>query len=334
MIEKGIEALADVSTNGSPKAGKMAAVKKALITIEDGTVDDMVRVGKEILKTHKNCKLIIALNYINNIVKAKRAFEDAGYEPLTIYSEKKAAKAETVALFQEDNKYNILLMTTSSGGTSVDLHDIYGGRKRFLLISPDYNMTNVHQTTGRIFRVGNQTVGEAYIFYAKGAGLASQIINSLSAKSAFMNKTLQAGKIDKEPGKLPGQYDRYVEDLGHLIDKPSFLEDDTGEIDDKERWIIEDDKKGRKRYYNNVKFIGYVQECLDENTEIVGNLVFRDPYPDNEDAGFSPPEYEVPISKKAAKKKIAEEEYKTILEDIKRKRIEKQEQEGQLSESD
>ena len=100
-----------------------------------------------------------------------------------------------------------MIATLTTGGTSLNLQDTSGKRPRFVYILPTYHMGRIHQACFRVFRQGQKSLGEAYIFYPREGEVIERIINNLKEKSQVMIKGLS--KVDHSD--LPGYYPKYIE---------------------------------------------------------------------------------------------------------------------------
>ena len=75
---------------------------------------------------------------------------------------------ESRRLAFERNQVNTILLNVEAGGTSLDLHDIYGDKPRMSLISPTYNPYTLKQVFGRVHRDGGKTTSFQRIVYMAG----------------------------------------------------------------------------------------------------------------------------------------------------------------------
>lgn len=81
------------------------------------------------------------------------------------------------------NRQHILVSNIGAGGASVSLHDIHGERPRIAYIFPTDHVVKFEQATGRVDRVGGQSLSRQYIPHIKGS-LTEEMIRSLRRKMA------------------------------------------------------------------------------------------------------------------------------------------------------
>ena len=308
LIAKGISLLEKAKkVSGTAAKGKSSGnltnITTGLQNLEDGCLDDMVRVSLAKLENDPNCRVILALNFDKSVRRAVDAFEEADYEVLQVggkvenkkgnlSSQTLTAKSFEIRRFQEEDGPRILVMTTKSGGTSIDLHDIHGNRKRYMFISPNYVLTDIHQAAGRIFRYGAKTLGEAYIFYGQGGSKASALIESLSTKTTTMRTALTYDELSEaERFKailLPGEYNRYIEftdkdgecakQYSYILDNFSLELNDDGVFErypkEEFRFIGENTKQGRDEFADTDKLIEYIKTMCKKGLAKNGSLLY------------------------------------------------------------
>jgi len=185
------------------------AITLALMKIEEGLVADMCRVAFDKLKDEPMCKVILAVNY--NKIKHKALLTLAAYGTAELSGEvDQSHRQAEIDRFNSSDACRVMVMTMTTGSIGINLHDIQGGRKRYMFITPDYKLISLHQCVGRIFRHGALTNGEAFIFYSQiEGGVASSIMSALGRKSNVVKSSLY-GEENKEQ-HLPGEYPIHIE---------------------------------------------------------------------------------------------------------------------------
>lgn len=73
------------------------------------------------------------------------------------------------------NRQVCLVSNIGAGGASVSLHDLTGDRPRTAIIFPTDNPVHMTQATGRVDRVGGQSVSRQYIPYADGTMMTDMV---------------------------------------------------------------------------------------------------------------------------------------------------------------
>ena len=351
----------EIATRRGEKGGiALGRITNALLKIEEGLIFDTVRKAIEALEKDPTGKVVVAGNYVKSVNAAIGYFRDHGYSNIAQVggfggkkSEKKIDKEGNVNRFQNDPTCRILVMTAASGGTGIDLQDLYGNEKRYLYIIPNYNLTNVHQTTGRVFRVGAQSIAEAYIVYAldaelkaletRGGGSVSLILNSLAKKSGVMRSILKnrddAGLTGAQKVfmntfvKLPGEYDRYFEmpkgceEYSYVVDNQVYrkgepiFKRDIG-------FLYNDDAQGRLEYKRPGLLYEYLVEQCEHGIDpkdVVG-VAFNPPFSKEENQYKDvPPKQRViaqapPPDERALRRAQFEAEREALLQGLVRKR--------------
>jgi superfamily II DNA or RNA helicase len=87
--------------------------------------------------------------------------------PVIMGGQKKVEREKGRLAFERNQVKNILL-NGEAGGTSLDLHDIYGLHPRMTLISPTYNPYTLKQIFGRVNRDGGKSTSFQRIVYMAG----------------------------------------------------------------------------------------------------------------------------------------------------------------------
>ena len=205
-------------------------VTKALKYLSLSKLRTMARLGFDKLKETPNSKGVIGTWYIDHIMWLKKAFKDYGAQVL--YGGVTPIEREKIiAKFQEpNNDCRVLIINPTVGGIGINLDDRFGNRPRFMLLTPDYRMSSIVQSTGRIYREStiSKKDTQVRIIYSKQFHKESKILTSLLKKSEHSRDM-----ITNDTGlALPDTYGQYKEDYPpkdfHLdilpslpLDKPS-----------------------------------------------------------------------------------------------------------------
>ena len=100
-----------------------------------------------------------------------------------------------------------LLLSPGVGDKSISLHDTHGDRPREIIIIPDFHSTRIHQSCGRVDRIGVMSDVEISLIYSKEARLERTVIHSMLSKSIIAGNMLAPGQVHKFPSK----YEIWVE---------------------------------------------------------------------------------------------------------------------------
>lgn len=124
--------------------------------IEKTKIPIFTRLAIETLEKNNNFKVVLCLNYKDNIKKLSYLLQD--YFPLTTDSDVSLKKREEIyKKFQEHNSESrLLICSVKTSGTGIDLHDTSPGGKyqRHVFASADYSYIASHQLLGRFWREG------------------------------------------------------------------------------------------------------------------------------------------------------------------------------------
>jgi len=222
----------DVSL-GSTKQS-WGALTAAMQAIERAKRNTFIRLAREDLESDPQCKVILCLNYLDNIHKIADKLKQ--YNPLVLVGEvtKDDDRWALISAFQEPNtRYRLFIMNTRVGSTGIDLDDTDGRFPRKMYIVPTYNLIDIHQSTGRVDRATTKSIASIKLVYGQiGSSaipvqtlrrsnlpvnnsprsptiqnLEQSIFDALARKSAVVESVLYSS--DKVI--FPGEYPTYVE---------------------------------------------------------------------------------------------------------------------------
>lgn len=216
QINKGVNNLANAvsyndETGTIDRTGEkyLSAVTKALTEIELAKVPIFIRLAKEQLLSNPKCKVIICMNYLDSIKRVFKALQE--FEPMMLIGDvKQKDRGVIVNSFQDRLSLNrLLICNTSVAGIGISLHDTVGDAPRFMFISPNYSIINLHQATGRIYRVGTLSDATVRFVFGNGANRETKILDALARKKVVLHELVD--RDDDEPILLPGEYPSYIE---------------------------------------------------------------------------------------------------------------------------
>lgn len=187
---------------------KFGAAVVCLNAIEANKCEIFIRDAKEILQKHPNDKVILFLNYLDNIDTVYNGVKEYGTIKLTGATKN---RSQLIDKFNNDPNCRILVGTTSTGGVGIDLDDKIGNSVRHMRISPDYSIIKSHQATGRIDRQDTKSVGNCKFVYAK-IMINNALITEIPILNAMAKKTAVLKKINGETQLFPGDYPNEIEE--------------------------------------------------------------------------------------------------------------------------
>jgi Helicase conserved C-terminal domain/Type III restriction enzyme, res subunit len=168
-----------------------------------------IRLALTRLKYTTNDKVLIYVWYTQSITKLKE--ELAEYNPMILNGSVPVDKrAEVIANFQRpDNEHRLIIANVRVGGVGLSLDDTDGRFPRTQLVSPAYRMTDLHQSSGRIYRGTTKSLASVRFIYANNFKEEARIILALQKKSTIARSVL----YNDEGVILPGDYEEYNESV-------------------------------------------------------------------------------------------------------------------------
>jgi len=180
--------------------------------LEKAKLPLFVKKAKEILENDDYGKVVLFVNYIDNLRYLMNELKDYGVVDiqgkLTVEQ-----RSKNINAFQEPTSdVRVIVGTTITGGVGVNLHDTNGRFPRTMFITPTFNMIEIHQATGRIYRVGTKSNANVRFVYGNipSKDEESRIINSLARKSEVIKEILD--KQVESGVKFPSDYDNEIEE--------------------------------------------------------------------------------------------------------------------------
>lgn len=188
----------------------------ARLRIEKAKVALFERLVKQELKEAKR-KVVLCLHFqdsIDSLSEALKAFEPLVLTGKTKYKDRK----KIIDSFQKPNaSKRLLICNLRVGGVGISLHDLDGSYPRTMLLSPDHNVTDLFQATGRVNRVGGKSESRIRIVYANLPSCERSILNAIARKMQTIKETLDASV--KGVLKLPNDFEDYVESGKRLYEE-------------------------------------------------------------------------------------------------------------------
>lgn len=211
-LKDAIDDLNSVFVKMDPETHKISLdtikkMTKARWKIEKAKIPLFARLIRRYLRG--NNKVIVCLHFNHAIEELSRIFATAN--PLVLTGKVKAdERKHVISSFQKPSTHRRLLITNIRvGGVGISLHDLDGRYPRTMLISPDYNVTDIFQATGRVNRVGSKSDSTVRIVYANVSVCERSILHAISNKMSTIKQTL--GDDVRDVLKLPTDFEDYIE---------------------------------------------------------------------------------------------------------------------------
>jgi len=189
------------------KSGNWADITAALMMIEKSKLNTMVRLAYTTLKENPKAKVILYFNYLDSINKVAEFLSE--FNPLVLTGKTtKKERTDFINKFQcPTEEYRLLISNPKVGGVGINLDDRDGNWPRFMYVIPTYSSIDLHQATGRIYRITTKSKATIRFIYSKQLTNETNILNALSRKAEVTKETL----YDASDILFPGEYPPFVE---------------------------------------------------------------------------------------------------------------------------
>lgn len=134
----------------------------ACMSIEKSKIHIFMRLINQELR-EKNRKVVVCLHFMDTIKVLEEKLSK--YNPLILHGGINKERKKIIDKFQQPNDtHRLLICNMRVGGVGISLHDLHGSYPRTMFISPNHNVTDIFQATGRINRVGGKSDSKIYLF--------------------------------------------------------------------------------------------------------------------------------------------------------------------------
>lgn len=235
-IEKAVLALQEI-VRYDPETGEITGTRDReskgkvfveLGEIEAGMVYDFCRMAHQDLKNRDEpySKPMLVFHRNDSIDTALRYFRRYGIEPDVLagtiegVNTSPSKREPIIKEWNENKNRRLLLCNAKAMARGLSLHDVSkdkngrGYQRRIMYIMPSYEMLVLHQGSGRIFRAGATSVGEAYFVFPANAPILTNMMDALMKKSGVTKSLLK--QKNKGYVKFPGEHPRYIEPLAGI----------------------------------------------------------------------------------------------------------------------
>lgn len=165
----------------------IGGIINALIMLQEAKMNAMIRVTRYLLSlrlTHEGNiitpKIVLFADYHRVIDYMIQNL--AEYNPVELTGNiSEVQRTRNINVFQEPNdQVRLIIGNPLVGGLSVSLHDITGLFPRIMFVMPNYQVNELQQATGRIFRDGLKGAAIIRFFYGKSNLTESSILDALA----------------------------------------------------------------------------------------------------------------------------------------------------------
>ena len=206
------DAVVHVKDPTEPRVGgdcNYADLTLAMVAIEKAKISIFERVAKRYLEDNKDVKVVIGVHYLAVLFALEERLGD--YRPQVLHGgiEEEEEREKIVDTFNDSEECRLLLCITRVGGVGISLHDTVGTHPRVLLLSPDFNLIDTHQATGRVYRVGTKSNTTIRLIYANIGDKERNIHRVLANKSVTLRAILE--EYTRNDVLLPIDYEEEYE---------------------------------------------------------------------------------------------------------------------------
>jgi hypothetical protein len=277
------------------------------------------------LNEDKKCKCIIAFDRIESVDICINYLAEHGYNNVVARiagdnkkdsdisdsdddTKKKGVtgkeKQATIEKFQADtDEIRVIVAITARISIGIDLHDKFGGRRRWTYTPGNYNRLRSEQIYGRTPRIGSKSIPQILVCYPKSLGsLIMKVYKSYQEKSEVL-ASLLGSRISKHATpeeimihnalvKTPDQYDVYIQlscpELSYYQGSQAYdyiTKELTPTNPDKYFYVGTNDEEGKKNF-SNIKFmVNYLSgQCeLPKKKRQIEGIIFESPVPSSVD---------------------------------------------------
>lgn len=161
-------------------------MSEARQTAEMLKVPHIVEMAEDLLAEGKSVAIFV--NYSQTL---DRILEQLPGSAVIRGGQNAAEREANVNLFQSDQA-RVVVANIAAGGAGVSLHDVRGEFPRASIISPSFNLVDLVQTLGRVYRNGMKSPCVQHVLIAEGT-IEESIGEALKEKSANLSILLDGG---------------------------------------------------------------------------------------------------------------------------------------------
>ncbi len=189
--------------NGGSGIQNLMKLNIYLHEIERAKVETMADTAHNNLLAFPNTKVVIMLNYTDDIEHAEKLLKE--YNPLVITGKTSGKKRRTLlGLFQQHNtSHRLLIGNMKVLSTGIDLDDTHGDFPRFCIVSPNYNYLDLYQLNHRFLRAFTKSDSTIHYFFIEGHS-EKRLLNNIARKKDVL-KRLASDQVQAGI-KLPGDF--------------------------------------------------------------------------------------------------------------------------------
>lgn len=199
----------ETQTVERPEKNNFGAITLSMKAIEKEKIPLFIRLTDATLQENPKAKVVLFVHYTHTFEALRDALEHWGLVAFN-GSSKKEDRAARVKMFQEDPEIRVLVTNAKVGSEGISLDDQKGDEPRFSYVSPSYDMTVLHQLSGRTFTPTTKSNATVRMVYCKAGSIEMRILNALAIKTKVVKNVLD-DRI-RDAVLFPGEYPDYHEE--------------------------------------------------------------------------------------------------------------------------
>lgn len=166
--------------------------EEKLVAIDYAKREIFATQAYKVLMTVPGSKVCIFIDHLKPIDYVEQCLTHWGFKVLKITGETKPEeRTDYINKFRYDSNYRVLVGTTRSCSTGINLHDEIGGQPRTMFISPSFHAMNLVQISHRIYRRGLKSPATVRMVYGNTEdSLEKRIYEILADRSAVLKDLL------------------------------------------------------------------------------------------------------------------------------------------------
>jgi superfamily II DNA or RNA helicase len=125
--------------------------------------------------------IVIFVNFKHTLFVLQENLQQHNHKVGIIHGDQSLIDRNNIIQDFQNNKLNIIILTTQTGGVGISLHDINGGFPRMSIISPSWSAQDLLQCLGRIHRAGGKSKSIQKIVFCANT-IEEQIANVIQTK--------------------------------------------------------------------------------------------------------------------------------------------------------
>lgn len=164
------------------------------------------------LKVEPACKVVVFADLIEILKAVGDHLHSEGFVPLYL-TENEDINSNVNKFNSPNSDYRVILSTTTRG-VGINLHDTNGEFPRWTYLLPNFQTRSLHQAAGRCYRVGVQSIARLRMVFVQtpdGNPSEFSILNNIKRKTEVLKSLNFAENLGESRILYPGDYPEHIE---------------------------------------------------------------------------------------------------------------------------